>query len=83
MQEEGVAVGILEERHLADGGLERLAVELDAFRLELGAHLVDVVDGANSCPMLVGSKTSKVTWPQLNSRSLSPSDSSSRPSVSP
>src|SRR5262249_6771828 len=30
-------------------------------------------DGANGCPILDGSKTSSVTWPQRNSRSLSPS----------
>src|SRR5690242_3296619 len=39
-------------------------------------------DTANGCPMLDGSKTSSVTWPQRNSRSFSPSDSISRPSVS-
>src|SRR5438067_2792613 len=42
MQKQRVAVGILEERHAADARLDRLAVELHAFRLELGARGVDV-----------------------------------------
>jgi len=39
-----IAVGILEARHVADAGVERLTVELDALPLELGAGCSNVVD---------------------------------------
>jgi hypothetical protein len=73
VEHERVAVGILEPRLLADAGDDRLALEDDALRLELGA---------GGWPMLAGSKTSSVTWPQRSSMSLSPSDSTSSPSTS-
>src|SRR5438445_13186007 len=44
VQREPVAVGIEERRHVADARLDRLTVELDALRLELGARSLDVVD---------------------------------------
>ena len=44
VEHESVAVGILEERHVADARVEGLAEELDALRLELGARRGDVVD---------------------------------------
>src|SRR4051794_24746019 len=43
MEHEVVAVGIREERHVADARVERLAVELHALRLERRARLRDVV----------------------------------------
>src|SRR5438045_1245485 len=43
MEQEGVAVGILEEGHPADTRLDRLTFELHALRLELGARRFDVV----------------------------------------
>src|SRR2546423_10130241 len=43
MEQEGVAVGILEEGHPADTRLDRLTFELHALRLELGARRIDVV----------------------------------------
>ncbi len=39
-----VAVGVLEEGHVTDAGVEGLAEELDALRLELGPGGGDVVD---------------------------------------
>src|SRR5262245_4156959 len=41
---QGVAVGVVEEGLEADAGVERLALELDAARLELGAGGLEVVD---------------------------------------
>lgn len=42
MQHQRVAVGVLEEGHVADAGVERVAAELHAARLQLGACLRDV-----------------------------------------
>jgi hypothetical protein len=39
-----VAGGILEDRHVADAAVDRLALELDAPLLELGARRLDFVD---------------------------------------
>ena len=44
VQDHLVAVGIGEERHVADAGVEHLAVELHALGLELLARLVHVGD---------------------------------------
>ena len=44
MEHQVVAIGILEERHVADARVEGLAEELDALRLELGARGGDVLD---------------------------------------
>src|SRR5437763_1938521 len=57
MEQEGVAVGILEEGHPADARLDRLTFELHALRLELGARRVDVVHaqrepGRRRCELL-------------------------------
>src|SRR5438105_9250345 len=42
MEHERVAVRVVEERHVTDPGVEDLALELDALRLELAARLGDV-----------------------------------------
>src|SRR5258707_7060585 len=44
MEQEGVAVRVAEEGHVADAAVDRLAVELDALRLELGPCRFDVAD---------------------------------------
>ncbi len=44
VQHEVVAVGVVEERHVADPCVHDLADELDALCLELGARRGDVVD---------------------------------------
>src|SRR5207247_931733 len=44
MQDQRVPVLVLEERLVADAAVHRLAAELDALRLELGAGGFDVVD---------------------------------------
>lgn len=91
MEHQRVSVRVLEERHVADAGVRRLAVEDDALLLELDPRGLDVGDaqraspageGANGWSMLDGSKISSVTWPQRSSRSLSPSVSTASPSIS-
>src|SRR5215210_3057270 len=44
MQHQSVAVGVVEERHMADAGVEDLALELDASALELPPGLLDARD---------------------------------------
>jgi hypothetical protein len=44
VEHERVAVRIGEERHVADAGVERVAPERHAARLELGPRALDVVD---------------------------------------
>ena len=44
VQQQRVPVRVLEERHVADAGVDDLAVELDALGLELGARGRDVGD---------------------------------------
>src|SRR5690348_4460721 len=44
MQDQDVAVRVLEVRHMADAGIDRLAEELDALARQLGARRFDVVD---------------------------------------
>jgi hypothetical protein len=43
VQHERVAVGVAEERHVTDPGVERVALELDTFRFEIGSRLRDVL----------------------------------------
>jgi hypothetical protein len=79
-----------EEGHVADPGIQRLADELDALRLELGTRRGDVVDverdvwaffcGANSIPKLAGSQIAKHCSPTQNS--AWPCSSGCSPSVS-
>jgi hypothetical protein len=49
-----VAVGVGEERHLADAGVERLATEDDARGLELGPGGCDVIDVKGEVGILLG-----------------------------
>ena len=51
MQHQVVAVGVAEERHVADTGVERVAAELDAFRLELLSCGLDVFDVESQVPV--------------------------------
>src|SRR5919198_6452698 len=44
VENDDIAVGVLEEAHVADAGVERVAEELDAFRLEFSPRLGDVGD---------------------------------------
>ena len=44
VEHERVAVGVVEERHVADARVERLADELDALCLERCTRRLDVVD---------------------------------------
>ena len=81
VEHEVVAIGIREERHVADAGVEDLARELDAVGLELGTrrgHVVDiqgrvgVLRGANSMPKRAGSQMPKQVSPaQTSKRALS------------
>src|SRR5688572_8303101 len=48
-----VAVGVAEERHVADTGVEGVAAELDAFRLELLARRLDVLDMESKVPVVL------------------------------
>ena len=71
VEHQGVAVGILEERHVADARVEGLAVELDALRLELGAR-------GGACPRRAArgarssaARTPARTWSARRSRSTS------------
>jgi hypothetical protein len=44
MQHQRITVGVVEERHVADACVERLACELDAFALELRPRRADIWD---------------------------------------
>src|SRR3954470_12055136 len=54
VQHELVAVGIGEDRHVADAGVEGVAEELDSLGLEHGAHLSDVVAAQRPRVALLG-----------------------------
>ena len=89
VEHQRVAVRIREERHVADAGVEDLAVEDDALRLQLLARSLTSSTcragcaffcGANSMPSFSGSQIPKQVCPAQNSkRALS---SGRNPSVS-
>src|SRR4051812_34108789 len=54
VQHELVPVGVGEDRHVADAGVEGVAEELDALGLEHGAHLSDVVAAQRPRVALLG-----------------------------
>jgi hypothetical protein len=74
VEHQGVAVRILEERLVADAGVDGVR-EGDAARLELGARRLDVLDvqrdrdrwGTNSRPIASASITCSVRLPVSNS----------------
>ena len=80
VEHEGVAVGIGEERHVADAGIEDVAGERDAALLELGARCRHVLDVERKMiarwarndpiPMRSGSTMVRVTVPVSNSAKL-------------
>jgi hypothetical protein len=89
MQHEVVAVGVGEERHVANAGIEGLPGELDSLGLELGAsrrHVVNVKRGVgifwgeNCIPNRSGSQMPKQVSPAQNSKR--PRSSALSPSVS-
>ena len=93
VQAEQVAVGVGEERLVADAGVEDVAAELDPLGLEPLAHRVDVVDrsatieldGANSSPNASDCMTASVRLPAWNSEAgiLPHVLTNGSPSVSP
>ena len=89
---QAVAFRVPEERHVADTGVEGVALELDARSLELRAGFPDVRHadgdrpegrGSNSSPNASGTTTASVTLSVSNSGQSPPVSGFSRsPSVS-
>ena len=80
VQHQVVAVGVGEERHVADAGVEDVAGELDALGLELGAGRGDVIDVERQVGVLLRRELDPetATAPRSRSRSRRPRTRSAR-----
>lgn len=63
MEHQGVAVGVVEEGHVADAGIEDISLELDPFRLELRSGFRHGVHPERQMRQLLGLENPKAILP--------------------